>query len=428
MSVSRCYLRRYLAPALVLFVFSSISHGQVNPPIPDQVTGLSTSPTIRWLNVANALQYQMQVSYDLSFTALAFDDSTVTDTSRATNSLLPDTGYFWRVRAYNGIRTSGWSAVNRFYAVSGESVYTYKRPSIDGWALISMPIHMSSRAVAFILPALWNPTPCTYCYLYYYAGGYQSTRAWEPGRGYWIKNFGGFVSLTGTVVPAETVEVTSGWNLIGSISSPIPVSSITSIPPGIISSPFFGYNGGYSVAGTDNPMSGYWVKCASAGKLILSSPGVTPPKASIFLSDLERFNRATLGDARGRSQTFYFGNATAKERALSELPPLPPEGVDVGGELPKKYALNQNYPNPFNPSTTIRYELPSATRVRLVIYNTLGQEMSTLVDQIQGPGYESAEWNATDAVSGVYFYRLEAVSVSDPAETFTRIGKAILMK
>lgn len=68
--------------------------------------------------------------------------------------------------------------------------------------------------------------------------------------------------------------------------------------------------------------------------------------------------------------------------------------------------LEQNYPNPFNPSTTIRYQLPKASRVSLKIFNTLGQEVAVLVDEEKEAGYYQARWDAA-LPSGVYFYRLQ---------------------
>ena len=82
--------------------------------------------------------------------------------------------------------------------------------------------------------------------------------------------------------------------------------------------------------------------------------------------------------------------------------------VEVPGEIPVAYGLEQNYPNPFNPSTTIRYELPKASHVTLKIFNAIGQEVSTLVDEVQEAGHRSVQWNAGSVASGVYFYRLQA--------------------
>jgi hypothetical protein len=77
-------------------------------------------------------------------------------------------------------------------------------------------------------------------------------------------------------------------------------------------------------------------------------------------------------------------------------------------DVPSAFDLRQNHPNPFNPSTTINYELPEMSHVTLKIFNTLGQEVASLVDAVEEPGYKSIEWNAAGVASGVYFYRLTA--------------------
>jgi len=103
----------------------------------------------------------------------------------------------------------------------------------------------------------------------------------------------------------------------------------------------------------------------------------------------------------------------------------------VGAEhpqLPGEFALAQNYPNPFNPTTAISYQLPTSSRVMLKVYNVLGQVVQTLVDGMQDAGYKFAEWNAAAVPSGVYFYRLEATSTSDPGKTFVQVRKSLLLK
>ena len=75
-------------------------------------------------------------------------------------------------------------------------------------------------------------------------------------------------------------------------------------------------------------------------------------------------------------------------------------------ELPNEFDLYQNYPNPFNPATTIRYDLPQNTDVRLDIYNILGQRVYTLVNAPQKAGRYEVRFDASSLASGVYFYRL----------------------
>jgi hypothetical protein len=100
----------------------------------------------------------------------------------------------------------------------------------------------------------------------------------------------------------------------------------------------------------------------------------------------------------------------------------------AGGNLPKQFSLSQNYPNPFNPATKIQYSLPSSANVTLSVYNILGQRVATLVDGIQTAGLKSAIWNANEFASGVYFYKLEAISAGAPAKTFTDVKKLVLLK
>ena len=97
-------------------------------------------------------------------------------------------------------------------------------------------------------------------------------------------------------------------------------------------------------------------------------------------------------------------------------------------ESPKNFALEQAYPNPFNPSTTIRYSIPEESKVSITVYNLLGQVVGRLIDAIESSGYKSVEWNASDIAGGVYFYKLEATSLTDPTKTFHQVRKTLLVK
>jgi hypothetical protein len=88
---------------------------------------------------------------------------------------------------------------------------------------------------------------------------------------------------------------------------------------------------------------------------------------------------------------------------------------------PKTFLLEQNYPNPFNPSTTIRYQLPVASEVKLEVYDVLGKKIATLVNERQSAGSYQVVWNASGLSSGTYFYRLQA-------GTFVETKKMIMVK
>jgi len=75
---------------------------------------------------------------------------------------------------------------------------------------------------------------------------------------------------------------------------------------------------------------------------------------------------------------------------------------------PKEFKLEQNYPNPFNPTTTIQYQLPQDARVTLKVYDILGSEVTTLVNEEQEAGYKEVQFNGNGIASGMYVYRLQA--------------------
>ncbi|HWP82940.1 MAG TPA: T9SS type A sorting domain-containing protein [Bacteroidota bacterium] len=95
--------------------------------------------------------------------------------------------------------------------------------------------------------------------------------------------------------------------------------------------------------------------------------------------------------------------------------------------VPASFDLEQNYPNPFNPTTTIRFALPVASRVKLEIYNILGQKITTLLDEERTAGIHPVQWRGNVA-SGVYFYRLEATPINDPQNRFVQLRKMVLIR
>ena len=125
------------------------------------------------------------------------------------------------------------------------------------------------------------------------------------------------------------------------------------------------------------------------------------------------FSRFYFENNTGGSATVYFDNIKFKSIPIVT-------GGSVGPALPRDFALEQNYPNPFNPTTTIRFSVPVSGPVSLVVYDLLGNEVATLVNENRTAGTYNEVFDASSArggkgsiASGVYFYRLVAGSFSD---------------
>lgn len=88
---------------------------------------------------------------------------------------------------------------------------------------------------------------------------------------------------------------------------------------------------------------------------------------------------------------------------------------------PIKYELSQNYPNPFNPITNIKYQIQKTGLVTLKIYDLLGREIKTLVNEIKNPGRYVVSFNGSEFASGVYFYRIQSGD-------FVEVKKMVLLK
>ncbi|GAB6281459.1 MAG: hypothetical protein STSR0008_01990 [Ignavibacterium sp.] len=124
----------------------------------------------------------------------------------------------------------------------------------------------------------------------------------------------------------------------------------------------------------------------------------------------------------------YYGWTVDKWLFQGEIPTIPLTIVDVEEESnlnPSDFKLYQNYPNPFNPKTTISYNLPYAANVTLKVYDILGKEVITLVNEYQTAGYHTSVFSSEGLSSGLYFYEL---LTSNGNNSFREVKKMTILK
>jgi hypothetical protein len=159
----------------------------------------------------------------------------------------------------------------------------------------------------------------------------------------------------------------------------------------------------------------FYVRCLSGGEVRLSwDLSQVPGRFNFTLFDV---SSGRVVDMRSVSEYVY--NAVNDETREFRIDAV--TGVSEENTIPKSYALYQNYPNPFNPSTTIEFDIPEKTNVKLIIYDILGREIETLIDKELEPGKYKLNFNATDLPSSVYFYTLKTPK-------FTKTNKMLLIK
>jgi len=354
----------------------------------------------------------------------------------------------------------------------------------EGWNMLSVPFLHETMMKDDVFP---NSTSQAF----WYNGGYVAEDPLVNSHGYWLKfPADEIIQICG--IPADgPVDLIAGWNMIGVYGENVPVGSITTVPDGIVTSPFYGFDNGYYAENTALQIGeAYWIKTSAVGVMNFNSSLPKGSSSIIVDNNIDKdWGRLIITDIRNRKMVLYVGD---DENSNSfELPPSAPEGIfDVrysndksimgfgkindllvngaeypirvrtegmdlkisdkqGGsivnsvlrdgnqivvedrsvnifevaqvEIPVSFELYQNYPNPFNPSTKIKFGLPENTRVKLEIYNTLGERVEVLRNEEMEAGYHEIDFNASRLSSGVYFYSIQTGS-------FSEVKKMMLLK
>ncbi len=167
----------------------------------------------------------------------------------------------------------------------------------------------------------------------------------------------------------------------------------------------------------------------TVGSLAILAANVVAPNGTIMLNSFTYSVGAFFGNEVIVGPNAKVALGSAFDESVPRSAPTPDGeegGDDIAAELPVEFGLSQNYPNPFNPTTVIRFALPEAASVSLVVYNTFGEEVARLVDGERPAGYHEVSWNGrnmsgSQVATGVYFYRINA-------GTFQSVRKMVFMK
>lgn len=189
----------------------------------------------------------------------------------------------------------------------------------SGWNLISLKGYTGNKAKTFLYPSATSNA-------FRYSFGYDAVDTLKYGEGYWLKfNEEGISRVVSAPRYQDTISVVAGWNLIGSISLPIPTSSIVTDPPNLLSSMIYGYNKGYKLLDTLEPGKSVWVKSNQNGIIVLS--GISKATNSYIQPSLPMHaNILKFVDDNGNTQNLFLmrNNNQYQIQESYKLPPLPP--------------------------------------------------------------------------------------------------------
>ena len=168
----------------------------------------------------------------------------------------------------DGIWPGGSNTVNPSGGTSEIVLMSTEQYSVkNGWNMVSIPLVVNDPRKTIIFP-----TAISSAFLYNPGVGYTVKDTINNGKGYWLKfNGDQTIPFNGIPILNDSINVTTGWNMIGSVADSVAVSSIISVPENNVASSYYGYNNGYTPATKLYPAKAYWVKANQNGKLYLNS-------------------------------------------------------------------------------------------------------------------------------------------------------------
>jgi hypothetical protein len=428
---------------------------------PAGATGMPLTVTLTWDNNSDASSFQLQVAQTPDFATPLVSRTSITDIKFVLQGLAYSTTYYWRLRASNSAGVSGWSQNYQFTTVAEGLTPTLQPPTLTtpGAAVAGVstnPVltwNAISGAESYILQlsedhtfssptvneagltATWYgldglKNGITY---FWRVAGYRpgANSSWSD-----VQSFSTFAlppALSGNAVSnASFNNGLASWSFEGSgaftVAAPgykdaqsakifvaQPSEAVRLIQDGLVMVPDSTYQ--LSFAGN----------CSNGHKLSVSllrrddasiDYGLRGAQANLEnewkVFSFEITPRNFTSPVNNVRLQFDFGGFAAAGDLYSidqiQIRTIDPNNPPIDNEPtePTGFALEQNYPNPFNPVTTIRYGVPTDGRVTLKLYDVLGREVMTLVDDVRSAGWHDVPVTLANQASGVYYYMMVA--------------------
>jgi hypothetical protein len=347
---------------------------------PNNAMGISPSLTFVWNKPAPAItNFWWQLTTDTSTLTNLQSDSTLTDSTKAVTGLSNLTNYFWRVKSKNA---SGWGSFSGWFRFKTESVIYYNANTTGNGN--SFPFNQPlGKMVQFLIAAgeINQPSPAP--------GGYITKLSVMMAANLGPYTYSSFYILLGQTTltsfttgafytgPMDTVYKRTSVSLTGTtgqwLSFPLDVPYLF------------------------NPAQGLVIQIEQCG-----APGATG--FSLAHTNITGSVRRLFSLTNSPCPWGYQSSGNSAVNCGINVNPL--TGIEPIGLSPKEYKLSQNYPNPFNPITKISYTLPKSGFVTLKVYDLLGKEVMTLVNENKLPGNYFVDFNGSSLPSGTYFYKL----------------------
>ena len=357
--------------------------------------GLDTSITFKWKKINQAEKYYIEVSTDPSFNNIEIIDSTTTDTLITFTSLLKSQKYYWRVKVKSPADIGPWSNTWSFITT------------------ISSP--PSPNLVSSVLDKIgymtftWNKVENTNSYLTQVSFDQEFTNV--------FKSF----SISDTVntiswfsegikyywrVQARNIAGSGPWSNTGDFTLIYPATNFS------------------LKINASNEVTLTWKDNSTINDGYIIERRQSPDTSFSILDSLKGSGNEYVDKNIEEGKSYYYRIKAYKDTLESAYSDVASLLVDVNErklELPKEYSLSQNFPNPFNPTTKIEFALPKNAMTKIVIYDLLGREVQTLINNELRAGYHEINFDASNFRSGVYFYSIQAGD-------FIQTKKMILIK